>query len=568
MKSLLPIISITFLSITLTNFSSSVKKTEVEDIASRLEDSIVKLSYKNQPGDGTGFFVEVEGKSEVCSVLTAAHVVEKEGQKILWTEKDEKVWDVATVERFPGSIDLALITFKPHTKRCNYPALKIGKPENLKIGSSIFVYGFPRLDQHLVAQFVGGQVSALKKKARGYGVAYKALTVEGMSGAPVVDTKGEVVAVHGSSNSKMVPSLISQQISRPDIEWQLDRQTFNRINNSSLTCAWGVPINYFRESKFYNAKLYSNLLPLDLNKWILSIFSISGLMFSSGIVSFRFKRFQASPVSGQEQNEQEREFEDVVFRGEEEHRPLSSPANIPTQLQNEQEREFEDVVFRGEEEYRPLSSLANIPTQLQNEQEREFEDVVFRGEEEHRRLSSLANIQTQQQQRQGGVQVLEPPSSVVSVPLVSAAGVDYTRLHELLVAKRWKEADYETYQRMIEVADRKSQGWLRIEDTKNFPSQDLGIIDKLWLRYSNGMFGFSVQKQVYQSLGGTQRYNQKVVEDFGDKVGWRLEGKWLSYDGLTVSDNYYRGHLPCCGNEGSLYGWAAVLWSLLSHKDL
>ena len=536
MKSLLPIISITFLSITLTNFSSSVKKTEVEVIASRLEDSIVKLSYKNQPGDGTGFFVEVEGKSEVCSVLTAAHVVEKEGQKILWTEKDEKVWDVATVERFPGSIDLALVTFKPHTKRCNYPALKIGKPENLKIGSSIFVYGFPRLDQHLVAQFVGGQVSALKKKARGYGVAYKALTVEGMSGAPVVDTKGEVVAVHGSSNSKIVPSLISQQISRPDIEWQLDRQTFNRINNSSLTCAWGVPINYFRESKFYNAKSYSNLLPLDLNKWILSIFSISGLMFSSGIVSFRFKRFQASPVSGQEQNEQEREFEDVVFRGEEEHRPLSSPANIPTQLQNEQEREFEDVVFRGEEE--------------------------------HRRLSSLANIQTQEQQRQGGVQVLEPPSSVVSVPLVSAAGVDYTRLHELLVAKRWKEADYETYQRMIEVADRKSQGWLRIEDTKNFPSQDLGIIDKLWLRYSNGMFGFSVQKQVYQSLGGTQRYNPKVVEDFGDKVGWRLEGKWLSYDGLTVSDNYYRGHLPCCGNEGSLYGWAAVLWSLLSHKDL
>ncbi|MDE5093692.1 MAG: hypothetical protein O4804_05440 [Trichodesmium sp. St11_bin5] len=41
MKSLLPIISITFLSRTLTNFSSSVKKTEVEDIASRLEDSIV-----------------------------------------------------------------------------------------------------------------------------------------------------------------------------------------------------------------------------------------------------------------------------------------------------------------------------------------------------------------------------------------------------------------------------------------------------------------------------------------------------------------------------------------------
>ncbi|MCL2926718.1 MAG: GUN4 domain-containing protein [Trichodesmium sp. MAG_R01] len=543
MKSLLPIIGITFLSITLTNFSSSFKKTEVEEIATRLEDSIVKLSYKNQPGDGTGFFVEVDGKPEFCSVLTAAHIVQKEGQKILWTEKDEKVWDVATVERFPGSIDLALVTFKPHTKRCNYPALKIGKPENLKIGSSIFVYGFPRLDQHLVAQFVEGKVSALKKKARGYGVAYKALTAEGMSGSPVVDIKGEVVAVHGSSNSKVVPSLISQQTGLPQIQWQLDRQTFNRINNSSLTCAWGVPINYFRESKFYNTNLYSNLLPLDLNKWIFSIFSIGALMFSSGIVSFQLKRFQAPQVLAQEQNEREREFEDKEFRGAEEvGSMLGSPANIQTQLQNEQEREFEDKEFRGAEE---VGSM----------------------------LGSPANIQTQQQQRQGGVQVLEPLSSVVSVPLVSvplvsAAGVDYTRLYELLAARRWKEADYETYQRMIEVVGRESQGWLRIEDTKNFPSQDLGIIDKLWLRYSNGMFGFSVQKQVYQSLGGTQGYDQKVVEDFGDKVGWRLEGEWLSYDGLTVSENYYRGHLPCCGNEGSLYGWAAVLWSLLSHKDL
>lgn len=50
------------------------------------------------------------------------------------------------VERFFGSIDLVLIIFKLYIKRCNYFVLKIGKLENLKIGSFIFVYGFFCLD--------------------------------------------------------------------------------------------------------------------------------------------------------------------------------------------------------------------------------------------------------------------------------------------------------------------------------------------------------------------------------------------------------------------------------------
>ena len=45
---------------------------------------------------------------------------------------------------------------------------------------------------------------------------------------------------------------------------------------------------------------------------------------------------------------------------------------------------------------------------------------------------------------------------------------------------------------------------------KNFPCQDLGTIDKLWVEYSDGKFGFSVQKKIYQDLGGTKDYDKKV----------------------------------------------------------
>jgi serine/threonine protein kinase len=148
-------------------------------------------------------------------------------------------------------------------------------------------------------------------------------------------------------------------------------------------------------------------------------------------------------------------------------------------------------------------------------------------------------------QRQGQVQppVREPQSSG-DVPLVSAVGVDYTKLRDLLVAKNWKEADLETYNRMLEVAGRKFERHLDIKDAENFPCQDLGTIDKLWVKYSGGKFGFSVQKQIYQDLGGTKDYDYKVWESFGDKIGWRKGGSWLSYSNLTFRVGHYMGHLP------------------------
>ena len=63
----------------------------------------------------------MNGEPGVCSVLTTAHVVDKEAKIRLRTENEGKAWDVATVEIFPNTIDLALVTFKPDTERCHYP---------------------------------------------------------------------------------------------------------------------------------------------------------------------------------------------------------------------------------------------------------------------------------------------------------------------------------------------------------------------------------------------------------------------------------------------------------------
>jgi flavin-binding protein dodecin len=47
--------------------------------------------------------------------------------------------------------------------------------------------------------------------------------------------------------------------------------------------------------------------------------------------------------------------------------------------------------------------------------------------------------------------------------LRSARGIDYSELAELLKQQKWKEADKLTYKVMLEVANRSSEGWLRVE---------------------------------------------------------------------------------------------------------
>ena len=150
------------------------------------------------------------------------------------------------------------------------------------------------------------------------------------------------------------------------------------------------------------------------------------------------------------------------------------------------------------------------------------------------------------------------------VSLVSAKGVDYRKLRDLLKAKKWKEADEETRVKILKVANRESEGWLRDEDAKNFSCQDLGTIDKLWVKYSNGKFGFSVQKQIYQGVGGTKEYNWDDYKKFADKVGWRKGGEWLSYSQLTFSEKHYTGHLPTWWVAGVnmviLEGHFSLMW--------
>jgi len=95
---------------------------------------------------------------------------------------------------------------------------------------------------------------------------------------------------------------------------------------------------------------------------------------------------------------------------------------------------------------------------------------------------------------------------------------------------------------ILKVSDQEKKGWLKKEHIKEFPCQDLRTIDALWTKYSQGHFGFSVQKHIWLELGGEiDKYTECLL---GDRVGWRIKQEWLKYSDLNFSLNAPQGHLP------------------------
>ncbi len=126
------------------------------------------------------------------------------------------------------------------------------------------------------------------------------------------------------------------------------------------------------------------------------------------------------------------------------------------------------------------------------------------------------------------------------IQLKSEVGINYTKLRNLLAKQKWEEADKETYEVMIKAVGKRLGDWFTSDELLNFPCQDLSTIDQLWVKYSQGKFGFSVQKEIYLSVGGKLgSYEYETFKRFYETVG--------VVDGV-VDIKYCitppRGHLP------------------------
>lgn len=142
----------------------------------------------------------------------------------------------------------------------------------------------------------------------------------------------------------------------------------------------------------------------------------------------------------------------------------------------------------------------------------------------------------------------------------------YVYLEQLLASGKWQEADRETKIILFKLSGQEENKGLGVDEIRNLPYEIISNLDSLWIKYSNGHFGFSIQQEIWQKLLTPDRKlfwefwkKNIVVEDnisgnwyrFGECVGWYKTNKsgkkdWVQYRNITFGLNAQKGHLPCC----------------------
>jgi hypothetical protein len=138
----------------------------------------------------------------------------------------------------------------------------------------------------------------------------------------------------------------------------------------------------------------------------------------------------------------------------------------------------------------------------------------------------------------------------------------YKKLRDFLAIGQWHNADIETEKRLLDLVNRQNS-FIRVEDIGKIPKRDLVNIDFLWTKYSNGRFGLSTQKRLWQQFEEPVRYGESWKR-FGKRLGWRrqktlaerglswlkkgdslIEGyEWIVVDELQFDIFAPEGHLP------------------------
>jgi S1-C subfamily serine protease len=178
------------------NVAVAKSATEINKIAEAIT---VRIAVEK--GNGSGILLQKDG--DIYTVLTAAHVVKGESAgQLTVTTADDKQYKPIEVRRYQGDVDLAIVKFR---SKDSYRLAELGDSNKLAGGMDIYAAGFPaptRVITEPVFVFRRGQVVANSKWVfkDGYALLYDNSTLPGMSGGPILDEAGKVVAIHGKGD--------------------------------------------------------------------------------------------------------------------------------------------------------------------------------------------------------------------------------------------------------------------------------------------------------------------------------------------------------------------------------
>ncbi|RWR96817.1 tetrapyrrole-binding protein [Cinnamomum micranthum f. kanehirae] len=141
-------------------------------------------------------------------------------------------------------------------------------------------------------------------------------------------------------------------------------------------------------------------------------------------------------------------------------------------------------------------------------------------------------------------------SSSSSTPTSTTSTISFDQLLHHLSTQNFRQADEETRRLIIVLAGEAAQkrGYVFFSEVQFISEADLLTIDSLWREHSNGKFGYSVQKRIWE---------KKAKRDFTKffmNVGWmkKLDTEMEQYNYRAFPDEFIwelkddtpEGHLP------------------------
>lgn len=191
-----------------------------KQVAAIAKKTVVRI-VASDGGFGSGVIIgrTERGNKNIYTILTAAHVVSAPNisyrivspilidnlgiRKRVLINIDSR----RNIKKF-GDVDLATVSFESDYI---FVIGTIGNSAYADEGSPVYVAGFPKPGKaikRVAFQFTGGMVSSRldeidsdpKERNNGYDLAYTNITRAGMSGGPVLDAAGRIVAIHGQGD--------------------------------------------------------------------------------------------------------------------------------------------------------------------------------------------------------------------------------------------------------------------------------------------------------------------------------------------------------------------------------
>lgn len=123
----------------------------------------------------------------------------------------------------------------------------------------------------------------------------------------------------------------------------------------------------------------------------------------------------------------------------------------------------------------------------------------------------------------------------------------YWKLINSLAQCEWQKADALTRAILLKLAGASGKGLLDKEAIEKISARDVYTLDRLWVEYSKGRFGFSVQKRIFNEV-------KQERQKFAEKVGWSDKAglfggvfAWKPYNKLNFTLDAPEGHMPIWG---------------------